>query len=63
MNLTAYQNIDTTSRGKETLLVNILYIKNTDKARLFFSCMQISSPHNLNLRSDSKETRFLSNVF
>ena len=37
MNLTAYQNIDKTSRvwalcPEKTLLVNILYVKNTDKA-------------------------------
>ena len=37
MNLTAYQNIDKTSRAKalypeKTLLVNILCVKNTDKA-------------------------------
>ena len=36
MNLTAYQNIDKTSRAwalyaEKTLLVNILNIKNTDK--------------------------------
>ena len=28
-----------------------------------FSCMLISSPHNLNLRSDSRGTRILLNVF
>ena len=37
MNLTAYQNTDKKSRARalypdETLLVSILYIKNTDKA-------------------------------
>ena len=37
MNLTAYQNIDKTSRAwalypDKTVLVNILYMKNTEKA-------------------------------
>ena len=46
----------------KTFLVSILYIKNTDKAACF-SCMQISLPHNLNLCSDSKDTRFFRTVF
>ena len=32
MNLTAYQNVDKTSRAWAIILVNIIYIMNTDKA-------------------------------